>query len=141
MTASNAPSRPAIVSNAVRLLYASLAIGVVRAFLEFNTMVADAPIGLVLVISAITFGLLLFLIYKIAAGRNWARIVFLVLFVVGVPMSVIPLVHSLAQTPVSGLIGLVQLVVQVIALVMLFQSPSNAWFRSVKQARQAAPGS
>ncbi len=46
-------TRPAIVSNAVKLLYATLGIGVVRAVLEFPTLVQQTS-----VISFFSFGLL-----------------------------------------------------------------------------------
>jgi hypothetical protein len=127
--------RPAIVSNAVKLLYATLGIGVVRAVLDFPTLVQQTSVIFVLFIWAVVFGVIWFLIHKIGSRRNWARITFLVLFIVGVPFSVLPLLQSLSAAPVSGLIGILQMVGQVVALVMLFQGTSNAWFR-----KPSAPG-
>src|SRR3989344_5512746 len=122
-------SLPAIISNAVKLLYVTLGIGVLRAVLEFQTLVQQAPVIFILFVWLVVFGLMWFLIHKIGSRRNWARITFLILFIVGVPFSVLPLLQSLSATPVSGLIGILQLVGQVVALVMLFQGTSNAWFR------------
>ena len=130
-------TRPAIVSNAVKLLYATLGIGVVRAVLEFPTLVQQTSVIFVLFIWAVVFGVIWFLIHKIGSRRNWARITFLVLFIVGVPFSVLPLLQSLSAAPVSGLIGILQMAGQVVALVMLFQGTSNAWFR---KPRMSAPG-
>ena len=129
--------RPAIVSNAVKLLYATLGIGVVRAVLEFPTLVQQTSVIFVLFIWAVVFGVIWFLIHKIGSRRNWARITFLVLFIVGVPFSVLPLLQSLSAASVSGLIGILQMVGQVVALVMLFQGTSNAWFR---KPRMSVPG-
>ena len=125
-------SRPAIISNAVKLLYVTLGIGVIRAVLEFQTLVQQAPVIFILFVWVVVFGVMWFLIHKIGSRRNLARITFLILFIVGVPLSVLPVLQSLSATPVSGLIGILQLVGQVVALVMLFQRTSNAWFRKPK---------
>jgi hypothetical protein len=127
-------SRPAIISNVVKLLYATLGIGVLRAVLEFQTLVQQTSVIFILFIWAVVFGVMWFLIHKIGSRRNWARITFLILFIVGLPFSVLPLLQSLSATPVSGLIGILQVVGQIVALVMLFQGTSNAWFRKPKAA-------
>lgn len=125
-------NRPAIISNALKLLYATLGIGVLRAVLEFQMQVQQASLWFILFIWAVVFGLMWFLIHKIGSRRNWARITFLILFLVGIPLSILPLLQSLSATPVSGLIGILQIVGQVVALVMLFQGTSNVWFRKPK---------
>lgn len=126
------PARPAAVSNAVKLLYATLGIGVLRAALEFRTIAQPASVTFIFLIWVIVFGLMWFLIYKIGSRRNWARITFLVLFVVGIPFSILPLLRSLSATPLSGLVGIAQMIGQIIALAMLFQRSSTAWFRNTK---------
>ena len=89
-------------------------------------------------IALAVFGVEWFFIYKIGRGRNWARITFTALFIIGVPFSVLPLVKSVAASPVSGGLGIAQAVIQAIALVFLFQRPSSDWFGEMKKARRAA---
>ena len=74
----------------------------------------------------------LFIFIMIGKGRNWARITFLVLFIIGIPFSVLPLMQSLAANPISGLLGIVQTIIQIVAIVFLFQKPSSEWFRKMK---------
>jgi len=55
----------------------------------------------------------------------------LVLFILGVPMSILLMIQSLTHNPRSGVLGLIQ----VVALLFLFQGESSAWFETIKQAK------
>ena len=125
-------TRPDKVSKAVTLLYVTLGIGVLRSIMEAPRLSQTAPIGFVIFISLFVLGIMWFFIYKIGKGRNWARITFLVLFIIGIPFAVLPLLQSLAASLFSGLLGIGQTVLQVIALVFLFQKPSSEWFNQMK---------
>ena len=118
--------KPASVSSAIKLLYATLAIGALRSVLEWSHQTQAVSSGFVMLF---TFAFLVWLIYKIDRGRNWARITFLVFFILGVPMSVLPLLQSLAYYPVSGVLGLLQVVLQTVALFMVFGRCARPWFR------------
>jgi membrane-bound ClpP family serine protease len=89
----------------------------------------------VMFITFFTLGILWLFIYMIGRGRNWARIAFLVLFIIGIPLSVLPLLQSLSASPISGLLGIAQTAIQVVALVFLFQKPSSDWFRDMKASK------
>ena len=125
--------RPEKVNQAVMLLHLTLGIAVVRTILERATM--DADIGFVIFVSLFTLGFLWFFIAMIARGKNWARITFLVLFVGGLPFAITPLLQSLAATPLSGLLGIAQTVLQIVALIFLFQKASSEWFKEMKGLR------
>ena len=129
----NQESRPQRVSTAVALIYISLAIGVVRILMEASGLSQGAPLGFVLFVGFATLAVLLFFTTMIGKRRNWARITFLVLFIIGVPFSILPLLQSLAKTPISGILGIAQAVLQVVALLFLFQGISSEWFRSPKK--------
>ena len=128
-------NRPGKVGQAVILLYATLAVGVVRMIVEGARLSAGSSVGFVMLNTVAVFAIIWFLIHKIGKGRNWARITFTVLFLIGVPFSVLPLVQSVAASPVSGMLGIAQAVIQAIALVLLFQKPSSHWFSEMKSAR------
>ena len=76
--------KPNKVRNAERLLYISLAIGLLGIGLDVDFSWRDMA-QLVFVIATyaiLAIALPLFLIYKIGKGRNWARITFLILFII-----------------------------------------------------------
>src|SRR5208337_3925817 len=118
-------SRPKRVLVAITLLYAALGIGVTRVVSDLYlvspitgppwlmTMVNKTGIAWLLPIvllfsTLVTFTLLLVLIYLIGQGKNWARISFLVLWLIGILLflSAIPLGRFLAASPISGMFAL-----------------------------------
>lgn len=123
--------RPEQVQHAVLLLYLTLGIGVVRSIMEVRG-------GLAIFVGFVTLGLTWFFIHMISRGKNWARITYLVLFAIGLPFAILPLLHSLAVNPVSGLLGIAQTVMQAVAMVFLFQQASSDWFRYKKSSRALA---
>ena len=131
-TTNELSGRPANVNISLKLLYTTLGIGVLRAALEFQTLAQQASIWFILFIWAVVFGLTWFLIHKIGSRRNWARITFLVMFIAGAPLSIPQLLKSFSATPLSGLIGILQIFGQAVALVMLFHGAANVWFRKPK---------
>jgi len=87
-------------------------------------------VAIVVVILAV----MLFFIFMIGKGRNWARITFLVLYIIGVVMMVAGLVSG-APLGLAAVMDVVQVIIQLVALVMLFSAESNAWFQSMKAAK------
>lgn len=122
--------RPDKVGLAVILLYVTLGIGLLRSLIEAPQQ--EASLGLIIFGTLIGLGIMGFFIFMIGNGKNWARITMLVLFIVGIPFVVLPLLQSLAVNPVSGLLGIAQTVVQAVALGFLFLKPSSDWFRQIK---------
>lgn len=135
MSNSNYLAQPSRVATAIKLLYATLAIGLIRSIIESSRHSEASSVGFVLFVSFTVFGLMWLLIYMTGKGRNWARITLLVLFVLGVPLSIWPMIQSLTQDPISGILGLVQVVMQVVALMFLFQAKSSGWFKAIKQSK------
>ena len=129
--------KPTVVVTAIRLLYLTLIIGVVRYPLDWSHLPKNplmSPAGaltFMLLVIIFTFGLLLWLIYKMDRGRNWARITFLVMFILGVPLSIQPLIQSLSHSLLSGMLGLAQAALELVALIMLFSRQARPWFRPV----------
>ena len=74
--------RPSVVNKAVRLLYIALVIGVLRGTMEAVNISKKSLIGVFIMIAIL--GLSWFFIYKINCGRNWARIMFLILFILSI---------------------------------------------------------
>ena len=131
-------SRPDKVSAALTLLWITITVGVIRSVMEFSNSleVANAQgfgSGFVIFIIFFTLVFLAFFIFKIGKGKNWARITFLVLSITGIPFAVLPLFKSLLTNPISGILGIGQTILEIIALVFLFQKQSSDWFKSMKK--------
>jgi hypothetical protein len=113
--------KPAAVTRAVALLCISLAIGFVGLFwLWFHHHPLEDGIFTVLIMTS--------LVYKINQGRNWARITFLVIWILGVARS-IPLLLPMSHSFIGGGLFFVQTALQTGALVMLFSRDARSWFR------------
>ena len=123
---------PSLLVAAVNLIYVTLALGVLRFLLEFSRMTRTADASFVVTVSLVGFGVSGGLAYMIGRGRNWARLVFTALFVIGLPFSVTPLLESLQYSLFSGLLGVAQVVAQAVALVFLFNGEVTSWFKSAK---------
>jgi hypothetical protein len=115
----------------------ALTVGVGAFKLLFGQVpVPGATPGFILVVGVFTLAFLGLNVVLIANGRNWARILFLVLFVAGLPMTPSALLQF-DRDPTRVVLLLFQCSLQVVALVLLFLPPSNTWFRSLKAARRA----
>lgn len=130
-------TRPETVRKALLILYiTTLGLGLVRSAIEFPRLVeqssAAGGVGFVIFVQAFVFAFLWLNIFLIGKRKNWARYLFVVLFILGTPFSIMPLVKSLSAEPISGLLGIIQIAAQIFALVLLFKAPSRIWFK--KQA-------
>lgn len=114
--------KPAAVTRATSLLCVSLAIVLFGLFwLWFH----EAPIGQTI----FTFLMMAWIVYKINQGRNWARITFLVIYLLGavISISLFSLVsHSLSLIEIG--VFFVQAALQITALIMLFSRDARPWF-------------
>lgn len=136
MTATPA-ARPSKANTAIILLYIAWVLGVLRAFLGAPAMShlgSEGQAGAAVAIVVVIFAIMLFFIFMIGKGRNWARITFLVLFIIGTLMMIVGLVSG-APLGAAALMDVVQVLIQLVALVMLFSGESNAWFQGMKAAR------
>lgn len=132
----NLISRPEKVTTAVILLYVALIIGVLQSIMLASLLVRTSPIEHVIFIFSSLIGVIWFLIYKISRGCNWARISILVMFIVGALFLLQAFLESLAVSPIYGLLGIAQILIQAVALILLFQKPSSDWFKEVKTQRR-----
>jgi len=70
-----------------------------------------------------------FLVAMIERGRNWARITYLVLFLMNLPFIVLSLIYMMSAFLIVALILLAQALLQITGIIMLFYPPAGAWFR------------
>jgi len=79
-------------------------------------------------VSAVTFAVLALLIYFISAGRNWARITFLILFLIGLVPTIPQIMATLDRSALGGVISFGQLLLQIVAMYLVFSKPGSTWF-------------
>ncbi len=126
--------RPVVVRRAVQLLWISFGGGFLGGIFHAGP---SEPWTITLGFMAAFGSILAWLIVKIAGRRNWARITYLILAVVSDVDSVssLPssrdLYHAYPGVLVLDISGLV---LEAVALCLLFTRPANAWFRVRSEA-------
>ena len=129
--------KPKYIRNAVILICLSLVVGVFKVALDYDFLSSLGPIQGTAITMAITVFIMLFLAYKIWQGRNWSRITFSVLLIIGIYPAVL-LMPAEAERSIAVLLGsALQTLSQVAALILMYLPVSNNWFKSVKAEKNA----
>lgn len=121
--------RPTEVKIAVVLMLASVAISLVTSIIDWRVTTEDLSPAVLVLGEVFVLTLSLWLTYKIWGGRNWARIVLLVLSLVGWPMVLVELPETFWVTPVSGAGAVLQFILDVASLYLVF-IPGGHWFKA-----------
>ncbi len=134
---ASSPTRPGKVTTAILLLYVALGLGLLRAVMSMPASAQmqgyrEAVVSLVVLL--IIVGAQLLFIFMLGQGRNWARIIYLALFVLGVAAMIFAL-FSGAALGGGALLDALQTLLQLVALVLLFTPEASLWFRERKAAR------
>jgi len=124
--------RPPRVTTAVQVLIASLVLGVLTAAFNIVRVASGKTMLVALVIVLAFFGLGFLLVWRIAAGKNWARIFLLVLVILGTPLAIPGYRASLRLNVVAGSVSILINILQLIGAYLLFTGSSNSWFRKRK---------
>lgn len=114
------------------LLYAALSLAGLRSIMEAATnaeLLGAVFLILMLVVILLVLGMMAWIIAMIGRGRNWARLTLLGLFLLGLATSLVPLIHSFPLRPIPCGLGLAQYILQLVALLCLFQKGASSWFR------------
>jgi hypothetical protein len=125
--------KPKSIIAAKNLLYASLFIGFISVIMR-NISLGLSNNGrfFALPLTIIGFCLMLFLIKEVGLRKNWARIILLVFVFAKLPIISIFFNSGYKSTFLEFPLFVFSLVLQLIAILFLFQKESNAWFK--KQA-------
>ena len=124
--------RPPRVTTAVQVLIASLVLGVLTAAFNVVRVASGKTMLVALVIVLAFFGLGFLLVWRIAAGKNWARIFLLVLVIIGTPLAIPGYRASLRLNVLAGSVSILINILQLIGAYLLFTGSSNSWFRKRK---------
>lgn len=132
------PGKPQTVTVAVYLLWASIAIGLVKIPLDLPALTAMPSQGLIWSVVVLVLAFFCFLIVKISAGRNWARITYLVFFLIGLIPALPTLMSEFTRAPVIGILSVVQFIMQGYAVFLLFTNPGKTWFQKARAPEQGS---
>jgi hypothetical protein len=124
---------PNSISNSAKLIYASIVLGIINPIIvQLTTDVESFSDPKNLAIFLISIGILGSLGYNINRGENWARIVFTILCGIGFLMFpfVVPATFQISR--IVGFISLIQAILQLLAIILLFNSESRSWYRNKK---------
>jgi len=128
--------RPPKVTLAVKFFYLVVGIGIIRAAM---TIIRHAdvrsPYFLVLT-KLIIYAGSLYLIYQLSKGRNWARWLMVVIFIIAIPLTILPAFASFFPNPVHASLGFVQIALYIIGMAFLFHGSSTSWFSSGKISKK-----
>ena len=114
----------------VKLLIITLGLGIVRA-ITIIPMLEDPIARRITVIITVLFVLLTgFLIYKIYKEKNWARIIFLILFIVGVILNIENMILWFFAASILLVLYIIETIVIIIALSFILQGGSFIGRRS-----------
>jgi len=141
--------RPKKVSTALKLLYVAFVLSVINVILNipieersllqgginYGSTFTGFFIGTIIFVSICSLAFLAFLIYKIRKGRNWARITFLVISAIGIPFSIFSVIASLTINPFPEILSIIEIILEITAIVLLFQKKSSEWFNLMKKTK------
>jgi len=126
--------KPTSVRRAVVCLWISVALTAALTAFQLVGVVATAEIVQIAVTGVVTAGLLALIAAKLAAGRGWARWLFMALYVFGSLMFVISVLlvpQVFLSTPaLLQASAVVQFALQTAALVLMFTHASRQWFKA-----------
>jgi hypothetical protein len=128
--------KPPQISRAITLLWISVAISFAAIPLEWSFLRSISSVVSILLQDIFTAGVFAFFIWKIGQGRNWARVTFLVMFVLGALLSLWALPKAPSFPRIGWIIFIVQAALQAYALLLMFVGPGKAFFAGIRIQKQ-----
>jgi hypothetical protein len=126
-----AMQRPRQVVVAVQLAAINYVFGLAGLILSWDYFGSLQPIGALIFNQVFSLAIFAWLYSKIYAGRNWARITLLVLFIIGMLFTLSRAIVTLLEAAplIAKAQMLIGLLTNVAILWLLFLSPGRDWFR------------
>jgi hypothetical protein len=129
--------KPTSIIAAMNILYATLFLGIINwAIGRWGTNPPPSSPIEEAVVSLITLGIIFSLIKLIGSGKKWARVVLLVLFVLGILIFPLTLGPIFKFNLLVGVLTIFQALLQAVALIFLFLQASTQWFNKVHSFTQ-----
>lgn len=120
--------KPLAIRRAVVLMWASLALNILILVLDWRFQISQAPVLVVILSEVIGVAIAVWLILKITVGRNWARIVYLVLLALGLIVIVPEILGSASRAAHIAGLRMIELGMDFATMYLVFV-PGREWFR------------
>ena len=144
--------KPKKVSTAINLLIVSIVLGVVNFIIgemtthihEVTNEIKNYSSDMGLVTSILSFAFMSFLIYNMNRRKKWARMIFLVIVILGAFFIILGalvypqvLITMYTSRPDAGVLAIIVNILPIISLIMMYSKTSNEWF-NLKSTRPLA---
>ncbi len=130
MSTKNVSDRPQKVLLAVKLFCIVVGIGIIRSSITiFRHADVRSPHFFIFLMLSIYIGSL-FIIYQVSKGKNWARFSMVAIFIVAIPLGILPNFETISHNPVHSLLGFLNILLYITGLALLFHKSSAPWFHS-----------
>lgn len=124
--------KPKSVIAAINIMYASLFLGVINwGISQFSTVQTSGSRVEAIIVLILTISVVFYLIKQIGAGKKWARVVLVVLFLLGLAGYCWVGPEMFRINLLVAVVGLLETILQLIALIYLFSKDSTTWFNHV----------
>jgi hypothetical protein len=134
------PEPPRTVSNACRLIVASLFLGLVTLLPGIGVPPPeDAQVPLIWTLTMIVVfgGLTLWLAVEVMRGKSWARWAMLAYLAVGWVLGGGEFTDDFLRSPLAGMIEAICMVMEIVACALLFFGSGGKWFAELAAIRRA----
>ena len=129
----NAPMpKPEKIVLAMKLLYLIVGIGVLHTAITILRHVDVRTPHFLIVVKLSVYAISLFIIYQVGKGRNWARWSLIGIFVVCLPLTILPAFRAFSHNPIVSSMMFLQLVLYLMALGLMFHSTTKSYFDKEK---------
>jgi hypothetical protein len=125
-------SKPIVVDLSVKLLYALTLLGIASFIVDFEYTIARFSVTDTLVNLIIPVAVMVFMIAKISSGRNWARIIFALMYLLGIRSFVEFAAQELSRNWILGAISIIQGIAHAVCIILLFTPNAAPWFTPKK---------
>lgn len=137
------PGIPFAITFGICFLILSLILVVVNTAINWEALIGLMPDAIpaqsrtLLLISntILILSIALWLIFKVACGFNWARILLFLGYIIMVPLAIPSLIEMFYYSKISVTMSAATLLIQFFSLTLLFSDSANEWFKEQKMER------
>lgn len=121
-------AKPLAIRRAIVFMWFGIALNLVGAAWDWRYEISQTPAAMLLVLEAAGLVIGLWLIWKLAAGRHWARMAYLLFLFIGLAGAIPDLVIAGTRAPHIAGLKLAELGLEIATAYLIF-GPGHPWFR------------